>query len=242
MPRSAIAGSCGTSIFSFLRNLHTVLHSGYSNLRSHQECRRVPFPPLSLQYLLCADFLVIAILSSVPQLPFLNCVCLCSSSTKPFCEHTLAQPTAAPLPTSETASFEIWKFFLYYKQLNLHHTAHEEYWLGFPSLTRAFWWHAPTPAPGPWWAVSEHRLIQTPREGLMGKDSVSNSSDVGKHYSPREAIFRWRFQLSWEALSTPTVCLSTTLLDNSYSKWMHISLHALSILHVQYTVIHSSSR
>ena len=57
IPGTGIFGSYDSFVFSFMRHLHTVLHSGYTSLQSHKHCRRVIFCPPPIQHVLFLDFL-----------------------------------------------------------------------------------------------------------------------------------------------------------------------------------------
>ena len=71
--------------FQVLRSIHNVLHGGCTSLHSHQQCKKVPFPPHHLQHLLLVDFWIADILTGMKW--YLSVVLICISLIMRDVEH-----------------------------------------------------------------------------------------------------------------------------------------------------------
>ena len=111
IPGSGIAGN---SILNFLRNLHTVFRSGYTNLQYNHQFMRVLFSPYPIQHLLFLVFLIIATLTS--ERSHIIVVLICISLIISDVEHSFMCLLATCMSSLQkclfrsSAHFLIWLF------------------------------------------------------------------------------------------------------------------------------------
>ena len=104
MPRSGIAGSYGGFIPSFIRNLHSIVHGGLYQFKLPPTVQERSVFSTSSPALLFADFLMIAILTSVRR--YLIVILICISQIVSNVEHLFMCSLAIYMSSLEKCLFK----------------------------------------------------------------------------------------------------------------------------------------